>query len=97
MPGDLGLGNEPQILEKILESYKDNFSTLKLEKRDNLARSLARRNSIKNGKKLESAEMNLLIDKLFACSSPSVSPGGKTIFITLSINELIKRFENPMR
>lgn len=97
VPGDLGLGNEPQILEKILESYKDNFSTLKLEKRDNLARSLARRNSIKNGKKLESAEMNLLIDKLFACSSPSVSPGGKTIFITLSINELIKRFENPMR
>ncbi len=97
VPADLGLGNEPQILEKLLESYKDNLSTLKLEKRDNLARSLAKRNSIKNGKKLESAEMNLLIDKLFACSIPSVSPGGKTIFITLSINELIKRFENPMR
>lgn len=97
VPADLGLGNEPQILEKLLESYKDNLSTLKLEKRDNLARSLARRNSIKGGKKLESAEMNLLIDKLFACASPSVTPGGKPVFITLSINELLKRFENPMR
>lgn len=97
VPADLDHGNEPQILEKLLESYKLNLSTLKLEKRDNLARSLARRSSIKNGKKLEPAEMNLLIDKLFACSTPSVSPGGKSVFITLSINELVKKFNTPVK
>lgn len=97
VPADLGHVNEPQILEKLLESYKENLSALKLEKRDNLARSLARRASIKTGRKLESAEMNLLIDKLFACAMPSVSPAGKPVFITLTVNELIKRFENPVR
>ena len=93
MPADLGAGNETQLLESLLESYKENLSSLKLEKRDNLARSLARKAAIKTGRKLEASEMALIIDQLFACSNPALSPFGKQVFITLGLEELVKKFE----
>ncbi|MCL4641795.1 MULTISPECIES: DNA mismatch repair endonuclease MutL [Olivibacter] len=94
IPADLGSGlSESQVLEQLLEAYKNNQSTLKLTKRENLARSLARNAAIKSGTALNIDEMNDIIDKLFACSTPNVSLSGKPIIITFTLKELLEKFE----
>lgn len=94
IPADLGSGlSESQVLEQLLEAYKNNQSTFKLSKRENLARSLARNAAIKSGTMLGIDEMNDIIDKLFACSTPNVSLSGKPIIITFTLKELLEKFE----
>jgi len=80
-------------LEHLLEGFKNNQAILKLDKRDNLARSLARNAAIKTGTKLSLEEMNLLIDQLFACKMPNVSLSGKPIIITFTLSELLEKFD----
>ncbi|TSJ43175.1 DNA mismatch repair endonuclease MutL [Mucilaginibacter corticis] len=93
IPADLNNVGEHELLERLLEGFKNNLSILKLDKRDNLARSLARNAAIKAGTKLSSEEMNLLTDQLFACQMPNVALNGKPVISTFTLNELLERFE----
>jgi len=92
IPAELNNANEHALLEHLLEGFKNNQAILKLDKRDNLARSLARNAAIKTGIKLSLEEMNLLIDQLFACKMPNVSLSGKPVIITFTLNELLEKF-----
>lgn len=87
-----GHRNEEKAIEILLEQYKSNLE-LKLDTKENLARSLARSTSIKRGQPLSVAEMQALIDKLFACSIPFSSPTGRNCFITFELDDLARRFE----
>ncbi|HZX58951.1 MAG TPA: DNA mismatch repair protein MutL, partial [Mucilaginibacter sp.] len=93
IPADLGNISEDALLEHLLEGFKNNLSILRLDKRDNLAKSLARNAAIKFGVKLSSEEMNLLIDQLFACRMPNIALNGKPIISTFTMAELAERFE----
>lgn len=94
IPADIGSNiSEVEMLEHLIEGFKNNFSLLKLDKRDNLARTLARNAAIKPGLSLSQAEMNNLIDQLFACESPNISLQGKPVIITFTLEELIQKFE----
>src|SRR5690606_20084450 len=93
IPADLGQGiNETKILEQLLEDFKNNKDELQLNKRENLARSLAKNAAIKPGTTLDNQEMAELIDKLFATQSPSISIHGKPIVVTITLQELMERF-----
>jgi DNA mismatch repair protein MutL len=81
-----------EFLEGILNNYKRNLVDLNLDKKINLARSMAANLAIKTGRKLQAAEMNHLIDELFACEVPGLTPDGEKIFTIFSldnINELL--------
>lgn len=94
IPADLTVGlNEREVLDRLLEDYKNNQSRLKLPKREQLARSLARHAAIKPGMELISEDMADLIDRLFACEMPNVSLNGKPIILTFTLQELMERFE----
>ncbi|MGN6178777.1 MAG: DNA mismatch repair endonuclease MutL [Mucilaginibacter sp.] len=93
IPADLNNIGEHELLEQLLEGFKNNLSILKLDRRDNLARSLARNAAIKTGTKMSLEEMNLLIDQLFACQMPNLALNGKPVITTFTLNELIERFE----
>ena len=93
IPAELSNVDENKLLEHLLEGFKNNQAIVKLDKRDNLARSLARNAAIKAGTKLSSEEMNLLTDQLFACQMPNLSLNGKTVISTFTLNELLERFE----
>ena len=93
VPADLGNTAEGEILEQLIEGYKNNQAVLKLDKRDSLARSLARNAATKTGVKMSLEEMNLLIDQLFACQMPNVALNGKQVITTFTIEELLERFE----
>lgn len=94
LPADLDSNiNEVHIIEKILEDFKNNKSTLSLDKRDSLAKSLARSAALKTGTILDNTSMSDLIDKLFACEAPNMSISGKPSIIRISMEELAEKFE----
>ena len=93
VPADLQENNDlAAMLEQLIESFKNNHTILKLEKRDNLAKTLARNSAIKAGTNLETEEMNDLIDKLFACKMPNASIYGKQVIVKITLDELIEKF-----
>lgn len=72
---------ETQILEQLLEQYKQNLP-LHLDLQENIARSIASRTAIPATKKLSVPEMQSIIDRLFGCQQPYTSPsGGKTMLL----------------
>ena len=90
-PADSKNNDAVALLEKILEMYKTNLVDLKLDKKLNLARSLASQLAIKSGQTLSPIEMQDLVDRLFACAVSEVSPDGKKIYTILNVNELKTR------
>lgn len=93
IPADMLSGNEKVLFEGLIEQFKLNKSTLSLSNRENLARSLAKRSAVKQGKKLELEEMHMMIDKLFACESPNYAPDGRVTYTILSIDQLANNFK----
>lgn len=81
--------NIQELFEDFLEQFKHNAE---LETKDKLARALAKSMSIKKGRKMNNTEMHLLIDELFACQMPNTTANGKPTLITLTLEELAKKF-----
>lgn len=92
-PADIHQGDEKRIIEELIEQYKMNAAVNRLAKRENLAKAIAASSSIKSGRLLTIEEMRALIDELFACENPYYAPNSRHTFITLSLDELAKKFE----
>jgi len=93
IPADLNTGlDEIKVIEQLIEDFKNYKSDIKLPKRENLAKSLAKNAAIKPGVKLDNNAMAELIDKLFACQSPNISIYGKPVIITFTLQELLAKF-----
>jgi len=82
-----------ELIEGILEQYKNEADSLKSASRTALAKSIARNMSVKRGRTLQREEMLELIDALFACEQPQVSPGGNPCILKFSIDELNEKFK----
>ena len=91
VPTGLKLGEDEKILSGIIDEFKKNRNST-LDVRDNVAKSYACKTAIKAGDKLSLAEMNSLIDQLFATQSPYFCPHGRPVVINISKEELDKRF-----
>ena len=92
VPQDVKPGTEVTILQDMIAEYNDNASRLKLDKRDNLAKSYSCRNAIMAGQKLSLEEMRTLIDNLFATREPYSCPHGRSVIIKLSLDQLDRMF-----
>lgn len=79
------------IIEKLIEDYKTDQSGNQTDKKLNLARSLASQTAVKTGQTLSNAEMQDIIDRLFACSVADVSPTGKKIYTILNAEDIKTR------
>lgn len=92
LPADNPDQNVQQLIEGVLENYKMNKANLKIDKINNLARSMARNLSLKPNKVLSYEEMQALVDDLFACNAPGISPSGKPVIVNISSEEIERRF-----
>jgi DNA mismatch repair protein MutL len=92
VPTDVKAGSEGSILQDILDEFKNNQHRVKLDSRDNVAKSFSCKAAIKAGDKLSDVEMRVLIDQLFATSMPYVCPHGRPVVVKISIGELDRRF-----
>lgn len=82
IPTDIPAGREKELFEGFLEQFKHNSDNLNVDKKEGMARALAKRAAQRN-KKFSSIEMKALIDQLFACSTPNYTPSGASTFIIL--------------
>lgn len=80
------------ILEQLLEDVKQEIPETSFSQLDIISKSLSKSLAIKTGSKLSEKEQDNLVNSLFSCKEPSVSPYGKKIFETLTISELDKIF-----
>ncbi len=90
-PVDLVDTDAKELVEKLLEGLKENRSALLGSKSEVLAASMAKAAAIHYGQQLTVDEMQHIIDKLFGCSEPGLSPDGKPTVTILSMEELEKR------
>lgn len=59
---------------------------------ERLAKAIAHKSAMQPGKKLSPAEMRTMVDELFQCEQPSVSPWGKPTTYRLNLSDLEQHF-----
>lgn len=80
------------ILEQLIGDVENEVPDTHFSATDLLAKSMAKSLAIKRGQSLQKDEQEHLVNKLFACKEPNVSPTNRTTFITMSVDELDKKF-----
>ncbi|MFH1161090.1 MAG: DNA mismatch repair protein MutL, partial [bacterium] len=82
------------LLESILESYKTGTEDFANNEPSGVARTLARKLSVKHGQRLKEKEMGSLVELLMASTVPDRAPDGKPTMIILPFDELSKKFKH---
>jgi DNA mismatch repair protein MutL len=93
-PSDIKLGNEKSSIEKLIDAYKHFASDVKLDKREKLMRTMAAQKAIWHGKKLEQSEIERLLQDLFRCEQPQLSPNGNKIFSKIQADDIERLIRN---
>jgi DNA mismatch repair protein MutL len=91
-PADLFQGNEKMAIELLLEQYKHFSSDIKFSRRERLVRCVAKQQAIKGGKVLGQKEMLVLVDELFVCQTPNVTPNGSPTYLEFKGDYLERMF-----
>jgi DNA mismatch repair protein MutL len=88
VPNQLKNNSIEEIIDEILNNENDFDNSNSLSHSDFFAKVLSKSSSIKSGEKLNSNEQEFLVNQLFSCKEPNLSPYNKQIFITLSKNDI---------
>ena len=93
VPADLPAQGEQALLEGLIEQFRSGAAPLRLDRREALARALARRVAQATSQpRLPDVEMSALVDRLFACQVPSYTPDGRPTVALLDGEQLAAFF-----
>ncbi len=90
IPETAGTHPATELLEQLLEEYKQSQNKPAGNQKERIAVSLAQASAISTDRPLKVIEMQTLVDELFACENPNYSPGGKKTMSIVSLGELEK-------
>ena len=88
VPNQLKNNSIEEIIDDILDNDNDFDKSDSLSHSDFFAKALSKSSSIKSGDKLNSNEQEFLVNQLFSCKEPNLSPYNKQIFVTLSKKDI---------
>ena len=80
------------VLEELISNLQNEIPESSFSQSDSIAKSMAKSMAVKTGTYLTFKEQENLVNSLFACKDPNVSPFQKPTFITLTVEDLDKRF-----
>ena len=80
------------VLEQLLSDLQDGIPESSFSQNDTIAKSMAKSLAVKTGTHLTEKEQENLVNGLFACKDPNVSPFYKPTFITMRVEDLDKKF-----
>lgn len=80
------------IFEQLINDVEQEVPDTSFSATDLLAKSMAKSLAIKTGQSLTQQEQEYLVNSVFACKEPSVSPTNKVTFITMSVDDFDKKF-----
>lgn len=92
IPADVQPGNEKNAIELLIEQFKHFSSDIKFSKREKLVRCMARQQAIKAGQSLSQKEMLALVEELFTCNSPNITPTGSPTYLEFKEDYLDRMF-----
>ncbi len=88
LPEGVSNNEAGSTFEGVLENFRTHADQGINDTQTILALSLAKKTAWPYGKPLTQTEMSNLIDRLFACNEPEISPDGRKIFTLLNIDQL---------
>ena len=80
------------VLEQLISDLEDGIPDSSFSQNDSIAKSMAKSLCVKTGVYLTEKEQENLVNNLFACKEPNVSPFQKPTFITMRVEDIDKRF-----
>lgn len=80
------------VLEDLLNELQSEFPDERDVLKDKIAKSLSQSLAVKTGTYLTDKEQENIVDSLFACKEPNVSPFLKPTFITMRVEDIDKKF-----
>jgi DNA mismatch repair protein MutL len=80
------------VLEQLISDLQDGIPESSFSQNDSIAKSMARSLAVKTGTYLTEKEQENLVNGLFACKDPNVSPFHKPTFITMRVEDIDKKF-----
>lgn len=92
IPTSISESEVEMLLEQLLVDFQNEVPENNFSHTDLLAKSLAKSMAVKAGSLLNSTEQQHIVNGLFACKEPSLTPFNKPVFITLPVEELEKKF-----
>jgi len=93
IPAGMPAQDEKDLLESLIEQFRNTAGPLKLDQSESLARALARRVAASTaGTRLPETELSALADRLFACQTPGYTPDGRKTLVLLDGQQLADFF-----
>jgi DNA mismatch repair protein MutL len=80
------------VIEYLLKDLQDGIPASSFSQNDTVAKSMAKSLGVKTGVYLTEKEQENIVNGLFACKEPNVSPFQKPTFITMRVEDLDKKF-----
>lgn len=80
------------ILQNLIEDLEHEIPDSYFSAIDLLAKKLSKSIAVRHGQSLNQKEQQQIIDSLFACKEPKLTPENKTVFIRLGWDEIEKKF-----
>ncbi len=80
------------VLEELIHNIQNEIPESSFSQSDTIAKSMAKSLAVKAGTYLTDKEQENLVNSLFACKEPTISPFQKPTFITFTVEDLDKRF-----
>lgn len=80
------------LLEELINDLQSDIPENSFSLNDTIAKSMAKSLAVRTGAYLTEKEQENIVNGLFACKEPDVSPFNKPTFITISVDDLDKKF-----
>ena len=93
IPTSISEGQVPVVIEQLLSDLENEIPDSGFSQTDTLAKSMAKSLAVKGGEALDSLSREHLVNSLFACKESSVSPSNRKTFITMTGEDLERKFK----
>jgi len=80
------------LLEQLIHDLENEVPDSGFSQTDLLAKSMAKSIAVRTGVELAPEQQQYMVNSLFACTEPAITPDNKTTFITLAVDEIDKKF-----
>ncbi|WP_062060804.1 DNA mismatch repair endonuclease MutL [Aquimarina longa] len=92
IPSITSEGEVAVLLEQLIGDLENEVPNSGFSQTDLLAKSIAKSIAVRTGAELASEQQQYIVNSLFACTEPTITPDHKKTFITVTMDEIDKKF-----
>lgn len=92
VPFSVKSGDEEKSFKELLSFLAEDMSSLELDVKRRIALAFARSNAVQSGNKLSKEEMKAIVHGIERLGKNPMSPNGKPIIISLTLEDLLRTF-----